>query len=284
MYNFDFKMGALQLSTTWPPIALLGCITIVYAVIQPIIVGCSVVGFSLFYVAYKYNMLWVMDQPVALESGGMIYNKALTSIFTSLYLAEVCLAGLFFLQKVNADGSGGIAPLGIAGGVIFAVMIVVTAVFQIWVQRKYNLRRLAYVDSTYVVGSHRLFETNATKHEERATEPGDTEAVTATDKPQQDAAVIEEHRKGIENPGEVYGKTSGMHLTAFDNPATWKPQPVVWITDDSSGIGLGPAEVKRLEEAGILASCEYTRRDAESGRILVDRSPPDETWHGGEEY
>ena len=122
-------MASLQLSTTWPPVALLGCITIAYAIIQPIILGYSVLGFSLFYLAYKYNMLWVMDQPVALESGGIIYNKALTSIFTSLYLTEVCLAGLFFLQKQNADGAGGPAPLGISGGVIFVLMIVVTAVF-----------------------------------------------------------------------------------------------------------------------------------------------------------
>ena len=273
-------MASLQLSTTWPPIALLGCITIVYAIIQPIIVGCSVVGFFLFYVAYKYNMLWVMDQPVGLESGGIIYNKALTSIFTSLYLAEVCLAGLFFLQKNNADGTGGLAPLGIAGGVIFVVMIVVTAVFQIWIQRKYNLMRLKYVDPSYVAGSHRLFATNASKPVESGTE---TAPVAETDKAQQDAAVIEEHRKGIERPGEVYGKTSGMHLTAFDNPATWKPQPVVWITDDSSGVGLGPAEVKRLKEAGILSSCENTRCDADRGKIFVDRSPPDEAWHGVEE-
>ena len=69
----------------------------------------------------------------------------------------------------------------------------------------------------------------------------------------------------------MYGNTSGMHLTTFDNPATWKPQPVVWISDDSSGIGLGPAEVKRLKEVGILASCEYTRRDAtRSGKVFVD--------------
>jgi len=274
VYNFDFQMASLQLSTTWPPVALLGCVTIVYAIIQPIIVGCSVVGFFLFYVSYKYNMLWVMDQPAALESGGIIYNKALTSLLTSLYLAEVCLAGLFFLQKENADGSGPLAPLGIAGGVIFAVMIAVTAVFQIWIQRKYSLRRLTFIDSSYIAGSHRLFATNASKHVEHGTEKG------STSETQQDAAVIEEHRKGIERPGEVYGKTSGMHLTAFDNPATWKPQPIVWIADDSSGVGLGPAEVKRLREAGILASCDYTRRDADSGKIIVDRSPPDEAWYG----
>ena len=220
-----------------------------------------------------------MDHPVALESGGIIYSKALTSIFTSLYLAEVCLAGLFFLQKQNADGTGGPAPLGIAGGVIFVLMIVVTAVFQVWVQKKYSLRRLAYVDPSYVAGSHPLFATNGSNRAERGTERA---SETGTDKAQQDAAVIEEHRKGIEDPGEVYGKMSGMHLTAFDNPATWKPQPVVWISDDSSGIGLGPAEVKRLKEVGILASCEYTRRDAESGKIFVDRSPPDEGWHGEE--
>lgn len=268
-------MASIPLSTTWPPIALLGCITIVYAIIQPIILGFSVVGFFLFYVSYKYNMLWVMDQPAALETGGIIYNKALTAVLTSLYLAEVCLAGLFFLQKQNSDGSGGLAPLGIAGGAIFAVMIVVTAVFQIWIQREYSLRRLTYIDSSYVAGSHRLFATNASKHVEHDTEKG---AAAET----HDAALIEEHRKGIEQPGEVYGHTSGMHLTAFDNPATWKPQAVVWITDDSSGVGIGPAEVGRLREAGVLASCEYTRRDAESGRIVVDRSPPDEAWHSGE--
>ena len=268
-------MASFQLSTTWPPIALIGCVTIVYAIIQPIIVGFTVVGFLLFYLAYKYNMLWVMDQPAALETGGIIYNKALTSVFTSLYLAEVCLAGLFFLQKQNADGSGGLAPLGIAGGAIFSAMIVVTAVFQIWVQRKYNLRRLTYVDPSYVAGSHRLFATNASKHAEHEMEKG---AAAETHKvQQQDATVVEEHRKGFD---QVYGKLSGVHRSAFDNPSTWKPQPVVWITDDSSGIGLGPAEVRRLTEAGILASCEYTHRDPESGRIVVDRSPPDETWHG----
>jgi hypothetical protein len=248
-------MASLQLSTTWPPIALLGCITIVYAVIQPIVVGFSVVGLFLFYVAYKYNMLWVMDQPEELETGGMIYNKALTSLFTSLYLAEVCLAGLFFLQKRNADGSGGLAPLGIAGGVLFALMIIATAVCQIWVQRRYSVVQLAHIDPQYVAGSHRLFNHNAGK------EPAGVERA--------------------DGPGEVYGRTSGMHPTAFGNPATWKPQPVVWIADDSSGVGLGPAEVRRLKEAGILASCEYTRRDAESGKIFVNRSPPDEAWHGG---
>lgn len=271
-------MASFQLSTTWPPIALLGCITIVYTIIQPIMIGFAVVGFFLFYLAYKYNMLWVMDQPAELETGGIIYNKALTSVFTSLYLAEVCLAGLFFLQKANPDGSGGLAPLGIAGGVIFCVMIAVTAVFQIWVQRKYSLRRLRYVDSSYVAGSHRLFATNASKHVEDETEKG--AAVETFKTQQQDGTPIEEHRKGTEHAGGVYGKTSGTDRSAFDTPSAWKPQPVVWITDDSSGIGLGPAEVRRLTEAGILASSEHTRRDAESGRISVDRSPPDEVWYG----
>jgi len=129
-----------------------------------------------------------------------------------------------------------------------------------------------YVEPSFA-GSQRPSATNATKGSEHAEEGTDNEKGNAP----QDAAVIEE---GIEKPGEVYGKTSGMHLTAFDNPATWKPQPIVWITDDSSGIGLGPAEVKRLNEAGVLASCEYTRRDAESGKIVVVRSPPDEAWYG----
>jgi calcium permeable stress-gated cation channel len=62
-FAYDYKMGAIALATTWPPIALLGCIAIVYTPIQPIVPGFAVVGLflyvhmGLFQVSFKLTLL-----------------------------------------------------------------------------------------------------------------------------------------------------------------------------------------------------------------------------------
>jgi calcium permeable stress-gated cation channel len=46
-WKTQWGMGSLALATVWPPIALLGCISIVYSVIAPVVVGFGAVGFIL---------------------------------------------------------------------------------------------------------------------------------------------------------------------------------------------------------------------------------------------
>jgi hypothetical protein len=46
-YNYDYKMGAISLSTVWPNIALLGCMAIVYVAMQPIVCAFAAVGLGL---------------------------------------------------------------------------------------------------------------------------------------------------------------------------------------------------------------------------------------------
>lgn len=48
---------------------------------------------GLFYLAYRYNVLFVTD--TAVDTRGLIYPRALKQLFTGLYLAEVCMIGLF---------------------------------------------------------------------------------------------------------------------------------------------------------------------------------------------
>jgi hypothetical protein len=80
------------------------------------------------------------------------------------------------------------------------------------------------------------------------------------------------------NAGAPYGNTSGFHDRAFDHPALWKPQPVVWITDDP--LGVGKFEVERIRKENVDASCEYTGMEND-GKLKVQRSPPDQTWWDG---
>lgn len=54
-WKFQDKMMAIALGTTWPPVALLMCVGIVYSCIQPVITIFGLSTFSLLYVMYKVS-------------------------------------------------------------------------------------------------------------------------------------------------------------------------------------------------------------------------------------
>ena len=118
-------MDQFSWATVWPPLCLVICVTIVYSVIQPIITLLALVAFFLLYSAYKYLLYWCADQPDSLETGGLYYVKALRTIFVSLYLEGICLAGLFFLST-NQEGKR--AKSGLACG---AIMVSPSAVHKL---------------------------------------------------------------------------------------------------------------------------------------------------------
>ena len=114
-YLKHYKMDSFPWAVVWPPICLLLCITIVYSVIQPIMTVLAFLAFCMFFAAYKYLLYWTTDQPDSLETGGMFYIKAIRTIFVSLYLEGICLAGLLLL---STNQNGGRSKTGIAGGAI----------------------------------------------------------------------------------------------------------------------------------------------------------------------
>lgn len=81
-----------------------------------------------------------------------------------------------------------------------------------------------------------------------------------------------------EMAGPELGNTSGFHERAFEHPALWKKQPVVWLAEDPLGIGM--LESKRINEAGVESSTEFATMN-EKEVIEVSRGPPDEAWYGG---
>lgn len=128
-------------------------------------------------------------------------------------------------------------------------MIVITAAAQMWMQHTFSLERIVYSNSSLGITG------------------ADSSKVKLALQPTND-----------EEAGEQYGNTTGLHERAFDHPATWKAQPIVWLNDDT--LGIGRAEVERLKAASVDASCEYATMDAE-GKVHVERTAPDEAWYGG---
>jgi hypothetical protein len=52
---------------------------------------------GLFYLAYRYNVLYVTDTEI--DTHGLIYPQALKQLLWGVYLAEICLVGMFIVSK-----------------------------------------------------------------------------------------------------------------------------------------------------------------------------------------
>jgi calcium permeable stress-gated cation channel len=83
--------------------------------------GFLFVTFGLSYMLYKYLFLWVLEQPMSSDTGGLFFPKAINHIFVGLYVEQICLAALFFLAR-NSHGK----PSAVVEGALMVVLIIFT--------------------------------------------------------------------------------------------------------------------------------------------------------------
>ena len=72
-------------------------LAITYSMIAPLVLGFATIGIFLFYLAYRYNVLFVTDSKI--DTKGLIYPRALQHLTVGVYLAQVCMIGLFALNE-----------------------------------------------------------------------------------------------------------------------------------------------------------------------------------------
>ena len=99
------------------------CIGLIYSVITPIISIFAIITFSLLWIANRYSMLYV--NRLDIDTGGILYPRAINQTFTGLYVMEVCLFGLFFLVR---DTNNNVACFPQA--IIMIVVTVLTVLYQ----------------------------------------------------------------------------------------------------------------------------------------------------------
>lgn len=90
-------LGSVQWGTLFPPMVNLASITMVYAIISPMIFLFSAVAFALIYIAWCHNLTYVFVESA--DARGSHYPKALFQTFTGIYMGQVCLLGLFVVGK-----------------------------------------------------------------------------------------------------------------------------------------------------------------------------------------
>jgi calcium permeable stress-gated cation channel len=69
------------------------------------------VGFSLLYLAYRYNFLYAYG-PV-IDTKGAAFAKALQHLMTGLYLAKLYLIGLFSVGSARGVMAGGVLAIAV---------------------------------------------------------------------------------------------------------------------------------------------------------------------------
>lgn len=121
MYKRWTQLAGLGWGTVFPIYTNLFVIAICYACIAPIVLFFAGVGLWLFWFAYRYNILFVYD--INIDTKGLVYPRALQQLFVGLYIAEICLIGLF---AIKAGNHGALGPL-----ILMILLLVFTALYNV---------------------------------------------------------------------------------------------------------------------------------------------------------
>jgi calcium permeable stress-gated cation channel len=93
MYTKWANLSAISWGSVLPVYTNIAVISITYAAIAPLMMGFATISLGLFYLAYRYNILFVTDAQI--DTRGLIYPRALKQLFSGIYVAEICMIGLF---------------------------------------------------------------------------------------------------------------------------------------------------------------------------------------------
>ncbi|KZS87835.1 DUF221-domain-containing protein [Sistotremastrum niveocremeum HHB9708] len=118
-FDVTFLMPNADFGVILPRMSLLATIGIAYSVISPIINALAFASYLLLFLAWKFLLMYVFDQPDELETGGLYFPIVISNLFVGLYIEQICLAALFFLKSGT-----GLASL--AQGILMVVLLVLT--------------------------------------------------------------------------------------------------------------------------------------------------------------
>lgn len=122
MWKRWINLSGLGWGTVFPLYTNLFVIAICYAAIAPLVLGFAAIGLYFFYFVYRYNLMFVANANI--DTKGRVYPRALQQIFVGLYVAEVCLIGLFAIATGTSIGALG--PL-----ILMVLMLIGTVLYQI---------------------------------------------------------------------------------------------------------------------------------------------------------
>lgn len=144
LYNKWTQLSAISWGSVMPIYTNIAVISIVFSIIAPVMLFWSTIGMGCFYLAYRYNILFVTDTQI--DTRGLIYPRALKQLMSGVYLAEICLVGMFVFNQA------------IGPGVIAIVLLITTILIHITFSSAldpllYNLPRSLQMEEESLLGA-----------------------------------------------------------------------------------------------------------------------------------
>ncbi|KAH8205522.1 hypothetical protein TruAng_000228 [Truncatella angustata] len=100
-WTTNTKLPQVKWGSFFPVYTNFACIGLIYCVIAPLISIFAIITFSLLWIAHRYTMLYV--NRLSIDTGGVLYPRAINQTFAGLYIMEICLIGLFFIVRDDAN-------------------------------------------------------------------------------------------------------------------------------------------------------------------------------------
>ncbi|TGO11910.1 hypothetical protein BTUL_0098g00110 [Botrytis tulipae] len=97
MINKWHRIRTVHWGAVYPVFTNMGVIAITYSLISPLTIVFALMGLYLIYLVSKYNLLYTYSSEISTR--GLLYPHALKQLLTGVYLAEICLIGLFGLRS-----------------------------------------------------------------------------------------------------------------------------------------------------------------------------------------
>jgi hypothetical protein len=267
------KLSAPSWGSEYPKWVNLAVIGITYSGIAPLILGFATIGFTLIYIAFRYNFLYVYE--TNLDTKGEAYQKALRQLLTGVYLSEICLIGLFAIA--TADNIQAVGPLA-----IMCLLLFLTIVFQFTmkVALKHEEARLAYTDPAPTHGGHTNGHHEDGMHTQNGekvhtTEASPSYAPKSTRMPGFLAKLFNPEKHSIHNLSasldQFYHRPQEplpmeIQKRAFFNPSVTSPTPVIWIVKDDMGISTREIRDTQKVVPGLIMTDEQATFN-EKGKV-----------------
>ncbi|KAJ4992689.1 duf221 domain-containing protein [Stagonosporopsis vannaccii] len=123
-YNSYITLRGMQWGKLFPKYVNFVIIAIVYSCIAPLVLGFAAAGLVLFYLSYRYMLLFTAQPKI--DTKGHSYTLSLQQMLTGVYIAELCLIGLFSLR-------GALGPT-----VLLGILFIVTIIFNVLTNRHFE--------------------------------------------------------------------------------------------------------------------------------------------------
>ena len=243
--------ASIEWARLFPPLTNIAVIGIAFSVIAPLVLPFVSFTFVLYWIAYRYNVLYVYRYDY--ESGGCFFVAALNQLFTGLYVMEVCLIGHFF---VTTSGEG--SPTCLPHGAAMTMVLVLTVAYQVFMNRTFKSLMEYLPVCGDVDGDISVAGKSGKKERHNRGERSDG-SPTATS-----------HGSG--RPRGRFGSGGAEHeshesadgrVRTHENAS----EPIVWIPRD--GYGISTDEIHRAAEISVQMSDDGAWLD-ERGRVRLE--------------